>query len=411
MKAAVTEKLLRSLLSKGEPYEPIWDQIPPGIEWRIGQRKITGSIVGRVRGSGGRQPIRLLAGHYPTMDIAEIRQRGRKLRHDLDSGIDPRAARRDWSRAETAERERRFGAIAEQFIRHLAEARTARAIELRIRRELIARWGDRPITKIARAEVANMVVEIAERGHREAARQTFTYARRLFRWAVARGLLEHAPTDYLNAKDLIGAKRVRQRLLTERELRLIWRAAVLDPYPSGPYVQLLLLLGTRRTELGRAAWSEIDLDRALWVIPSSRMKSNESHAVPLPLRAIEILRALPRLACDFVFSARGNQPINDYAAIKARLDRRIAQLNGGQPIATWTLHDCRRCFRTGLSTLGVAPHVAELCLAHRQPGLARIYDLHRFEAEKRHALNVWAAHLLSIVEPVPDRVVQLRKKT
>src|SRR6516225_6452069 len=173
MKAAVTEKLLRSLLSKGEPYEPIWDQIPPEIEWRIGQRKITGSIVGRVRGSG--------------------------------------------------ERERRFGAIAEQFIRHLAEARTARAIELRIRRELIARWGDRPITKIARAEVANMVVEIAERGHREAARQTFIYARRLFRWAVARGLLEHAPTDYLNAKDLIGAKRVRQRLLTERELRLIWR--------------------------------------------------------------------------------------------------------------------------------------------------------------------------------------------
>jgi integrase len=411
LKASVTEKLLRSLLSKGEPYEPIWDQVPPGIEWRIGQRKITGSIVGRVRGSGRRQPIRLLAGHYQTMDIAEIRQRGRKLRHDLESGIDPRAARREWLQAEAAERERRFGAIAEQFIQHLAEARTARAIELRIRRELIARWGDRPITKIARAEVANMVVEIAERGHREAARQTFTYARRLFRWAVARGLLEHAPTDYLNAKDLIGAKRVRQRLLTERELRLIWRAAVLAPYPDGPYVQLLLMLGTRRTELGRAAWSEIDLDRALWVIPSSRMKSNESHAVPLPLPVVEILLALPRLACGFVFSARGNQPINDYAAIKARLDRRIAQLNGGQPIATWTLHDCRRCFRTGLSTLGVAPHVAELCLAHRQPGLARIYDLHRFEAEKRHALNAWAAHLLSIVEPLPGRVVQLRKKT
>ena len=80
MKAAVTEKLLRSLLSKGEPYEPIWDQIPPEIEWRIGQRKITGSIVGRVRGSGGRQPIRLLAGHYPTMDIAEIR-------HSIPGGI------------------------------------------------------------------------------------------------------------------------------------------------------------------------------------------------------------------------------------------------------------------------------------------------------------------------------------
>ena len=42
MKAAVTEKLLRSLLSKGEPYEPIWDQIPPGIEWRISAMSIVG---------------------------------------------------------------------------------------------------------------------------------------------------------------------------------------------------------------------------------------------------------------------------------------------------------------------------------------------------------------------------------
>ena len=48
-----------------------------------------------------------------------------------------------------------------------------------------------------------MVVEIAERGHREAARQTFVYARRLFRWAAARGMLTYAPTDYLNIKDSV----------------------------------------------------------------------------------------------------------------------------------------------------------------------------------------------------------------
>ena len=219
--------------------------------------------------------------------------------------------------------------MAEQFIRRIAEARTARAIELRIRRELIARWGDRPIGKISRSDVANMVVEIAERGHREAARQTFTYARRLFRWAVARGLLQHAPTDYLNAKDLIGAKKPRQRLLTERELQLIWRAAAQAPYPDGPYMQLLLLLGVRRTELGQAIWSEIDLDKALWTIPPARMKSDEGHTVPLPARAVEILRPLLRFASGYVFTARGNRPLNDFGAVKQRLDRRITELNGG----------------------------------------------------------------------------------
>ena len=253
-----------------------------------------------------------------------------------------------------------------------------------------------------------MVVEIAERGHREAARQTFTYARRLFRWAVARGLLEHAPTDHLNAKDLIGIKKPRQRLLTEHELKLIWRAATQAPYPAGPYVQLLLLLGVRRSELGKlygVSW----ISNGLWTIPPQRMKSDEGHTVPLPARAVEILSALPRFISGYVFSARGDRPLNDFGAIKKRLDQRITELNGGKPIDAWTFHDCRRTFRTGLSTLGIAPHIAELCLAHRQPGLARTYDLHRFDAEKRHALNAWAAHLLGVVEPSPDRVVPLRK--
>jgi len=411
MKAALTEKLLRSLLAKGPPQSPIWDRLLPGLEARTGKRAISCSIVGRPRGSTTRQPIRLLAGHFPMMSVGEIRARGRTLLRQLQDGIDPRALKRERQQAEAAERVRQFSTVAEQFIQHMARADTARAIELRIRRELIARWGERPITKITRADVANMVIEIVARGHREAARQTFTYARRLFRWGVARGLLEGAPTDYLNAKDLIGVKKPRQRLLTEHELRLIWRAAAQAAYPDGPYIQLLLLLGVRRSELGQAVWSEFDLDQALWVIPAGRMKADEAQAVPLPPRAVEILRSLPRFTSGYVFSARGTRPLNDYGAVKRRFDRRIAALNGGQPIERWTPHDCRRVFRTGLSTLGVAPHVAELCLAHRQPGLARIYDLHRFEAEKRHALNAWAAHLLSIVEPVPGRVVQLRKKT
>lgn len=410
MKAVLTEKLLRSLLAKGPPHEPVWDQTLRGLEARVGERAISLSAVARRRG-GGRQPIRLLVGHFPILSLAEARARARPLLRDLQDGVDPRAVKRERARVEAAEREHRFGAIAEQFLQRLASARTARAIELRIRRELIARWADRPIGKISRVDVANMVIEITERGHREAARQTFAYARRLFRWAVARGLLDHAPTDHLAAKDLIGAKQIRQRLLSERELRLIWRAAAQTPYPDGPFVQLLALLGTRRSELSQATWSEIDLDRALWVIGPARMKADEGHTVPLPPRAVEILRPLPHFTSGYVFAARGTRPLNDFAAIKQRLDRRITELNGGQAVEGWSFHDCRRTFRTGLSTLGIAAGVAELCIAHRQPGLARTYDLHRFDAEKRHAFNAWAAHLLRIVEPPPDRVVPLRKKT
>jgi integrase len=136
------------------------------------------------------------------------------------------------------------------------------------------------------------------------------------------------------------------------------------------------------------------------------MKSDEAHVVPLPPVAVAILRTLPRFVSGYVFAARGTLPLNDYGAVKSKLDQRIAALNGG-PLAPWTLHDLRRTFRTALSTLRIAPHIAELCLAHAQPGLARTYDLHRFEPEKRHAIEAWAAHLMRIVEPPPAVVVPL----
>jgi integrase len=410
MRAVLTDKLIRGLTAKSQPHEPIWDQTLRGFGIRIGDHGGVSFFAMARRRGGNRNPIRLQVGRYPTISLAEARERARALLRDLQDGIDPRERKAEQQRIEAARQASRFAAVAEQFIqRHVAKARTANAIELRIRRELIVRWSDRPIAEITRADVVRMVDEIIDRGHPEAARQTFAYAKRLFRWAVARDVLHHAPTDHLNATDLIGAKKPRQRLLTDHELRLIWRAAAQAPYPDGPYVQLLLLLGVRRSELGQAVWGEFDLDRALWTIPPARMKSDEGFTAPLPPRAVEVLRSLPRFTSDYVFTARGARPLNDFGTVKQRLDRTIADLNGGEPLARWTLHDCRRTFRTGLSTLNIAPHIAELCLAHRQPGLARIYDLHRFDAEKRHALNAWAARLLAIVEPRPDKVTPLRR--
>jgi len=172
------------------------------------------------------------------------------------------------------------------------------------------------------------------------------------------------------------------------------------------------MLGVRRGELAGARWSEFfDLDKAgaaHWIIPGGplgRMKNGDDFLVALPAPAVAMLTSLPRLAgCDYVFSARGRQALNDFVGLKRRLDARIAVLNGGVPIAPWVIHDTRRCVRTGLSALRVEPHVAERCLGHRQGGIIRVYDLHDHEPEKRDALERWATRLLSIVG---DNVVPL----
>jgi len=407
MKRTLSDRLLRSLARPRTAPQEIWDQQVRGFGCRASKQGIVSFFAMR-RPRGSDKSVRLKVGDFPTMSLSEARQRARALLVEMQDGGDPRARMAEEARAAAAEKASTFGAVAEAFIaRHLASKRTARHIERLIRRELIPRWGERPISSVTRADVIALVDEIVDRGHSESARLVLAYVRRLFGWAVPRYDLQHAPTDHLSTTDLVGVKKPRQRVLSDREIALIWRATEgTEATYYGPFARLLLLTGVRRTELGRATWTEFDLDAAMWTIPPGRMKSDEPHVVPLSPMAVEILRSLPR-GRGYVI---GGTQIH-YGRAKHRLDARIASLHGGKPILPWVWHDCRRSVRTGLSRLGTAPHIAELCIGHRQPGLHRTYDLHKFDAEKRHAFNAWAAHVLRIVEPPEGVVVPLRPAT
>ena len=121
---------------------------------------------------------------------------------------------------------------------------------------------------------------------------------------------------------------------------------------------------------------------------------------------------MPRFAAgDYIFSTTaGRRPIGAFSQAKARLDQALA----GE-VAPWRAHDLRRTMRTGLSSLGTLVFIAELVIGHTQSGVHAVYDLHRYDAEKRAALEAWEARLLSIVAPEsgpepalpPDNVVPL----
>jgi integrase len=414
MKAKLTTKLLDSLIAKGAARPPIWDTVTSGFGVRVGKRTISFFACRRRRGGGGK-PIRIPCGTYPLHSLADARERANAMLRDLHDGVDPRVREAEKAEAEAAKQQNTFAAVAEEFIaKHAARKKSARNIELLVRRELIPAWGNKQVSDVSRSDVVALLDDILDRGHPAAAHSVFTYAKRVFSWALARGTcgLEHSPFDRLKRGDLLGEKGSRTRLLTPGELRLIWQATEGTPaevYPDAPFVRLLLMLGVRRGELARARWSEFDLDAVQWIVPGGplgRMKNGDDFLVALLAPAVDILKAMPRFVdSDFVFSARGTQPINDFAGLKRRLDARVAELNGGEPIPGWTWHDFRRCVRTNLSALRVERDVAEMVLAHRQRGIVRTYDLFDHEPAKREALAAWATRLLAIVG---DNVVQLR---
>ena len=77
------------------------------------------------------------------------------------------------------------------------------------------------------------------------------------------------------------------------------------------------------------------------------------------------------------------------------MDDRLA--TQGVALTPWVLHDVRRSFVTGMSELGIAPHIGEAIVNHStgvaRRGVAGVYNKAVYAAEKRAALQRWADHL------------------
>lgn len=136
------------------------------------------------------------------------------------------------------------------------------------------------------------------------------------------------------------------------------------------------------------------------------MKASAANVVPLAPEAAAILESLPRWDGPFVFSTTGGRkPISGFSKMKLRVDAVLPEA-----MAPWTIHDLRRTMRTGLSALRVPYTVSELCIAHTQKWLDKVYDQHSYLDEKRAAMDAWAARVTAIVNGTDGgNVVPLRR--
>jgi len=79
-------------------------------------------------------------------------------------------------------------------------------------------------------------------------------------------------------------------------------------------------------------------------------------------------------------------------------------------VKAWTLHDLRRTFRTNLSKLGVAPHIAERLVNHisARTEMELVYDQHTYLPEMRDAIERWERQLA--IFPMPLKLGLLRSQ-
>jgi integrase len=345
----------------------------------------------------------------------------------MSAGQDPaESKRRARLKAQAADRDTIDAVAAEWLKRDQAGNRSHNEVKRIIERDVVGAWRGRRIQDITRRDAIELIDAIADRGAVTMARRVQTHLHRLFRWSVSRGIVDASPVVDLPKPGRIVK---RDRWLSDDELARVWAAADGVAWPFGPIVQLLILTGARRSEIGRLEWREVDLNAEALRIDGARTKNGEPHDIPLSPAAVDIVKALPRIAdadgnqVPHVFTTTGDAPVSGWSRAKLALDgkdltlqRKAAEEAGDdpdavEPLADWRLHDLRRTAATGLQRLGMRLEVIEAVLGHvsgSRAGIVGVYQRHSFADEKRAALIAWAEHITKISGGTPAKVVPIR---
>lgn len=413
----------------------------------------------RVTASGGHtylcqytlhgQKWRVPLGACSALALAKAREAAAAVMGDVAKGMNPALVRKEAAKAEQARRARdhlTLRVLIEDWNRlHLAGRRLSYAAEaMRALRHAFTNRLDDAAEDLDRAAVVRALDALTRRrkrkdgGEAETSKgaaitgRTAAYGRAAFAWAVKRGAVRVNPFADLPVTKSIAK---RERVLSDNELAEIWRAAGDAASPYGAIIRLLILTGQRRGEVAGMTWDEISDDLATWSLPPERTKNGAAHMVPLPAPARGLLKALlPEDANEtkrFVSDRRATAalalpgalgtPFAGWSKAKRTLDEAImdarakAAAAAGRspaPLIPWNVHDLRRTVATGLQRLGVRLEVTEAVLNHisgSRGGIAGVYQRHDWAAEKRAALDAWAAHIDSIVEgrTAGDNVVKL----
>jgi integrase len=339
----------------------------------------TGRKTWAVRYRLGGKSAKHTVGPYPAFSLKQARDAAAAVLRSVAEGRAPR--------------QHGAGAVAqavEQFLTRHGGKRYRRSSLVnatrRLQRYVVGNWGARNLDSITRADVRAMLDGIEAPIE---ANRVYSIVRKFFTWAVESDLIVNSPVFGLRAPN---PETSRDRILTDDELKAVWRAAEKIGYPFGSVVQLLILTGQRRSEVGGLQWSEIEGDT--WVIPKERAKNARRHEVPLSKQAIAVINELPRVGDRYAITLNGEKPLNNWKKDKDRLDELAA------PRDDWTLHDLRRTAASGLAKLGVSLVVIEKVLNHVSGSLAGIvgvYQRHEFADEKRAALQQWANHVEGLV--------------
>lgn len=386
-------------------------------------------------------PIDTLPTINSPMTLAEARAVARAQMQLLQEGHDPAKAKGQAiakaATIRTAEKEFSVEYQAAEFIKLYAKVRNPKGWaekERQFRAEIIGNtdhkeptkrkgpWLGKDVRELTKRDVIKLRNAIIERGSPITANRVHATLSTFFNWLVSEDVIKSNPMVGLKKQT---KEKARERVLSNDEVRIFWKAASAAGYPFGDMWRLLLLTAQRRQEVAGLEWKELHLNGELphWLIPSARSKNGRENLVPLSPSSLAIIKSIPKIkGVPFAFTTTLESSVSGFSRSKARLDAAMLAIMQDEAEARgedrddvvlpqWGLHDLRRTAASGMAAMRVPIHVVEKILNHTTgviSGTAAVYNRYTYEDEAREALNAWERRVLEICVGEASNVVSIR---
>lgn len=361
---------------------------------------------------GGRQR-ELTIGRYPDITLSKARELATAARSNIQQGEDVARTKkltvRELANAKT---------LRELANDYLAKAKlilapsTFRQRKYHIDALILPKLGSLLVREVTTTDVVYLIESV---GKMHVASLVLIALSRIFKHGIAKHVALTNPCLGITASAICDApKPTRLRLkLSEDELRVILPVLPSIGIQNALAIKILLSTCVRTNELVKAEWSDIDLEKAEWIIPDTNSKTRKGFTVPLPPAIVGWFKELKSYACGskYVLPSRtGNQTHIAALTIGVAVSKLCKRVEG---FRRFTPHDLRSTARSHLTELGINLIVAERCLNHSLGGLVGIYDQHDYMTERRTALELWTELILAcesgaVWKKTAHNVVQLR---
>jgi integrase len=352
-------------------------------------------------------------GSFPSVGLADARQRARDARELIRQGVDPierqRAAQSALRAAVAAART--FDECAKAFIeaqeagwKNLKHAQQWRNT---LKQHVSPVLGSLLVRDIDKAQVVSVLTPLWAT-KTETATRIRSRIELVLDWATANGYREgpnparwRGHLDKLLAKPSRVAKVQHHPALGVGEVGDFMVRLRAASGVGALALQFVILTAARSGEVRGATWAEVDLQAKIWTVPEARMKSGKEHRVALSDEAVAVLKQaaeLPKIGeNDLLFPAPRGGTLSDMTltAVLRRMD--VAAVP----------HGFRSTFRDWAAERTNFPNeAAEMALAHAVPSAVEKAYRRGDLLEKRRALmTAWAAFLAK--PEVPAEVIDL----